>query len=485
MHRQQPPKNQCQLITYPNSLGTTLADLRTVLDRHFRKALGGVHILPFYPSSADRGFAPIDYTQVDAPYGSWSDVEAIARDYDVMADFMLNHISQQSKYFQDFLRHGDASPYADFFIRYSRLAPGGKVSEADLAKIYTRKPRAPYLEVTLADGTKDKVWCTFDYEQIDINLDAPSARQFVKESIQFLCERGLKMLRIDAFAYATKKLGTDCFFLEPQVWELLGFTRELAAPYGVELLPEVHEHHRYQLKIAEHGYWVYDFALPVLTLHALYVGTSKNLRNWLTICPGKQITTLDTHDGLPVVDVVDLMTSEEIELTRDTLYSRGSNVNRRYSTADYQNLDIYQINCTYYSALGDNDDAYLTARAIQFFSPGIPQVYYVGLLAGANDIELVEKTRVGRDINRHNYTLEEIGREVRRPVVQRLLELMEFRNTHPAFDGAMQLLESPDDVLAIRWTNGAHTAELRADLKRYVCEIRCTDGEGSPKTLPW
>ena len=76
------------------------------------------------------------------------------------------------------------------------------------------------------------------------------------------------------------------------------------------------------------------------------------------------------------------------------------------------NLDIYQINSTYYSALGNDDASYLLSRVLQCFAPGIPQVYYVGLLAGENDIELLESSKEGRNINRHYYTLEEIDREV-------------------------------------------------------------------------
>lgn len=147
------------------------------------------------------------------------------------------------------------------------------------------------------------------------------------------------------------------------------------------------------MKLAERGYWVYDFALPMLLLYSLYFGKNERLLNWLRICPRQQFTTLDTHDGIGVVDVHDLLTQEEIEETKEYLFSRGANVKPIYNTPAYNNLDVYHLNCTYYSALGNNDAAYLLARAIQFFTPGIPQVYYVGLLAGENDLELLEKTK--------------------------------------------------------------------------------------------
>ena len=165
------------------------------------------------------------------------------------------------------------------------------------------------------------------------------------------------------------------------------------------------------------------------------------------------------------------MTAEEIQRTLDGLDEKGANTRKIFSGPEYQNLDVYQVNCTYYSALACNDDSYIAARAIQFFTPGIPQVYYVGLLAGENDIELVQQTKNGRDINRHNYTLDEIAVEIQKPVVQRLLRLMEFRNTCRAFGGQFTIEDAPDDHLKLTWTHGVQRATLRIDLVSYVTRI--------------
>lgn len=224
------------------------------------------------------------------------------------------------------------------------------------------------------------------------------------------------------------------------------------------------------MKIAEKGFWVYDFALPMLVLHALYTHRGDRLKHWLDICPRKQMTTLDTHDGIGVVDVVDLLSPEEIEETKELLYSKGANVKKKYSSEEYNNLDIYQINCSYYSALGNNDDAYLLARAIQFFAPGIPQVYYVGMLAGENDLELLERTKEGRNINRHYYTAEEVDENFKRPVVEKLRDLMVFRNTFPAFDGEC-ICECDGDKLTITRKGSQATAVLKANLTTYEFEI--------------
>lgn len=287
------------------------------------------------------------------------------------------------------------------------------------------------------------------------------------------------MIRLDAFAYVTKRAGSSCFFLEPEIWDILGSLREAMEARGVELLPEIHEHFSIPMKLAAEGYPVYDFALPMLMLHALYSGRADRLGEWFKRCPSHQYTTLDTHDGIGVVDVAGLLSPEEIESTCEALYEKGSNVNRRYSSEEYNNLDIYQINCTYYSALAEDDQSYLLSRAIQFFAPGIPQVYYVGMLAGANDIDLVEKTKNGRDINRHGYTLEEIDREVKRPVVESLIRLMKLRNSHPAFAADFQVLRATaEGELVILRSCEAGSLQLEANLStrqfRIVVE---EDGE--------
>ncbi|HEL2050954.1 TPA: sucrose phosphorylase [Streptococcus suis] len=466
-------KNQAMLITYSDSLGKNLKDLKRVLEGPLKDVVGGVHILPFFPSSGDRGFAPMDYSKVDEAFGDWSDIEALSQDYYLMFDFMINHISAKSPYFLDFLEKKDESAYADLFIRYKNFWPNGEPTQEDVDLIYKRKPRAPYRLAKFADGSEEKVWCTFDEQQIDLNVTTETTRRFIQENLEQLADHGASIIRLDAFAYANKKIGTNCFFVEPDIWEMLHFPRQLLAPKGVEILPEIHEHYTIQQKIAEQDYYVYDFALPMLVLHALYSGNVNRLVHWMEICPRKQFTTLDTHDGIGVVDVKDLLTDEETEATREALYAQGANVKKIYSTEAYNNLDIYQINCTYYSALGNDDQAYLLARVIQCFAPGIPQIYYVGLLAGENDIELLESTKEGRNINRHYYDLEEIEREVQRPVVQSLFNLLKFRNTSAAFGGDFAVDMEDANTIHISWTNtDANTvAELRANLKDKTFEI--------------
>lgn len=468
-------ENKCMLITYSDSMGHNLKELKHILDTYFKEAIGGIHLLPFFPSSGDRGFAPIDYHKVEEAFGTWQEVEDLSTEYYLMFDYMINHISAQSKYYQDFLEKKDASKYHDLFIRYKDFWEKGEPTEQEVDAIYKRKPRAPYVDAIFADGSVEKVWCTFDEEQIDIDCRTNTAKEFIKDNLVNLCKHGAALIRLDAFAYATKKAGSSCFFIEPDVWNLLKECDEIMKDYQVELLPEIHEHYTMQLKIAKEDYYVYDFALPFLLLNALYYGQSKYLKHWLDICPRKQFTTLDTHDGIGVVDVKDLLPEDEIMKTKEDIFQFGANVKKIYNTAAYNNLDIYQVNCTYFSALGEDEAAYLIARAIQFFAPGIPQVYYVGLLAGKNDLKLLEETKVGRNINRHYYTTSEIEEDLNRKVVKQLLQLMKFRNEHPAFDGTFEMFPSRETEIHIIRTSGEHRAELFVDLLNRNMNILYTD----------
>lgn len=432
-----PIKNKAMLITYADSMGSNIKEVHEVLKEYVGDAIGGVHLLPFFPSAGDRGFAPSDYTNVSPSFGDWNDVEALGEDYYLMFDFMINHISTKSKMYQDFKEKHDDSKYRDFFIRWEKFwdeAGDNRPTQADIDLIYKRKDRAPIQEIAFNDGTTEHLWNTFGEEQIDINVKSKVAMDFVRKTLKDMVAHGADLIRLDAFAYAIKKIDTNDFFVEPDIWDLLNQVRDILKPMHAEILPEIHEHYSIPKKISEHGYFTYDFALPMTTLYTLYSGRTNRLAKWLQMTPMKQFTTLDTHDGIGVVDARDILTDEEIDYASKELYRIGANVKKTYSSAAYNNLDIYQINSTYYSALGNNDKAYLLARAIQIFAPGIPQIYYVGLLAGANDIKLLEATKEGRNINRHYYTKAEVAEEVKRPVVANLLKLLSWRNEFGAFD---------------------------------------------------
>jgi len=464
-------RNRVQLITYPDSLGKNLTGLRHVLEQYVRDAIGGVHILPFYPSSADRGFAPLTHLSVDPRFGDWEDVRAIGRMYDLMADLTVNHLSCESPYFKDFLEKGERSKYAPLFLDVdSFLRRHGAELDA-LQDTYRPRPSLPYTEFRFKDGVTRKLWTTFTNHQVDLDVTSEETRRLMVRFIDRLVENGTKIIRFDAVGYTIKKPWTNSFLL-PETYEFMLWIRSVV-PEHVAVLAEVHHDHESQRsllrsKVAD---YVYDFSLPLLVLNALYTGNGNDLKHWITIRRPEQFTTLDTHDGIGVVDAKGLMSEEHIARTVDQMRRYGGNLLVRASGKNSQNVDIYQMNTTYYSALAEDDDAYIAARTIQFFIPGIPQVYYVGLLAGSNDFELFEQTNHGRDVNRHNYTLREVEENWKRNVVQRLVRLMQLRSHHPAFNGTFTLLASGVDTVHLRWQLDDLYAEARVNLTTKQSEV--------------
>lgn len=481
--------NEIMLITYADSLGGNLKQLKHVLSEHFEGIVGGLHILPFFPSSGDRGFAVINYDTVDPAFGDWDDIRELSEKYYLMADFMINHASIRSEEFKDYMENGDASPYKEMFIHWNEFWPNGEPTEEELEALYRRKMQGPYLEFTRKDGKTVKIWNTFFEEQVDIDPWAPATQRYYERNLERLCQY-VPLIRFDAFAYASKKPGTSCFFVEPEVWEVLDIGMETLNRYGTEMLPEIHENYKIQLKMAERGHWVYDFALPMLMLHGLMTGRTDRLIHWLNICPRKQFTTLDTHDGIGVVDVAGLLEPDEVDLVRERVNRKIDKFKQYYNLPpgiikmSGSKAQQYQLMSSYYSALDEDDAAYLLARVVQLYAPGIPQVYYVGLLAGENDVEALKRLGEPRSVNRHDYTLEEIEERVKHPMLQRLYEIMRFRNQYPAFDGEIDIDQTLENgLLGITWRNGDQWTTLRADFRSKQFEITYLNEHGDVSVL--
>jgi sucrose phosphorylase len=480
------PRNQVQLITYPDSFGGNLGGLDRVLRTHFTGVFpGGIHILPPFPSSGDRGFAPLTYMEIDPRFGTWADIRRFGEDSGVMLDLMVNHISRQSAWFQDFLKIGRRSEYADLFITMDKLWPGGNPSDEELSPVFLRRP-SPFSRFTILETGRDEtVWTTFGKqdpsEQIDMDWHSGVFRGLLEQFMANFSANNVKMVRLDAVGYVIKKVGTSCFFVEPEIWRFLEWIKGLADSHGILLLPEVHARPATQLSLSEHGYWIYDFILPYTVLEALVRRDGGKLKRYLASRPRRQFTMLDCHDGIPVKpDLEGLYKSGDVREVVRRCVERGANLSRVLSPKhkDPDGFDVHQVRCSYYSALGSDDDAYLSARAIQFFAPGIPQVYYAGLLAGENDREAVERTGEGREINRHNFSEAEIAARVETDVVQRLVKLIRFRNEHPAFGGQFDVLDSPPHVVRLRWRNEAAACTLTVDLGARRSEIEHSDARG-------
>jgi sucrose phosphorylase len=460
-----------QLLTYPNSLGGGLSELAGLLAGRLAGLFHGVHILPPFPSSGDRGFAPLTYREIDPRFGTWEDIRRLSERHDVVLDLMINHISRQSPEFQDFERRGRRSPHADLFITVDKIWPDGDPPRADIDLIFLRKPDSPFSTITIHDtGEQEQVWTSFgsaDWsEQVDLDITAGATRAMITDWLRFFASQGVRIVRLDAVGYVVKKPGTSCFMVEPEIYEFLDWVADEAAGCGLTVLPEVHDGHATHRRLSEHGLWTYDFVLPGLVLHAFETGSAERLADHVAGMPAGVFTTLDCHDGIPVrPDLDGILTPAEMLDLATLVERRGGNVNRILSSSHAEDVDVHQLNCTYYSALDCDDERYLAARAIQLFARGVPQVYYVGLLAGANDRTAVLQTGEGRAINRHDYASTEIEAELDRPVVRRLLDLVRLRNSHPAFDGTLDVELLDRSRMRLTWRAPDSWCALDVDVR--------------------
>lgn len=469
-----------QLIAYADRFGGSISGLRNLLDGPFSGIFSGVHILPFFTpyDGADAGFDPQDHAAVDPRLGSWHDVAALGETCTVMADLIVNHMSTESVQFRDVRAQGAHSPWASMFLTLSSVFPDG-ATEAELAAIYRPRPGLPFTSMKLGSERR-LVWTTFTPHQADLDVRQPQTWSYLTSVVDALTDAGVSMIRLDAVGYAGKEAGTSCFLTE-STYSFMHRLSDYAHARGAQILLEVHGHYAQQLELAKHADLVYDFALPPLVLHALMAHDPAPLSRWLDLRPANAVTVLDTHDGIGIIDAgpsgdqPGLLSPEQIESLVEGIHRRSCGESLRATGASASNLDLYQVNCTFYDALGQDDDRYLLARLIQLFVPGIAQVYYVGLLAGRNDMELLAESGVGRDINRRFYSEDQIAEELRRPVVRRQLDALRLRADHPAFLGEFEASwEGTRGRLS--WRHNESEAVLRLDLRSGSFRVTATGG---------
>ena len=486
------------LNAYPDSLGGTLGDIVTLLKQDDMKGVfGSFYILPsLYHSDLDRGFSVIDY-DINEELAERDDLEALKEvGIDLKLDFILNHASAQSPQFKDLVEKGDASEYKNFFIDWNAFWEGyGSMTEEGyiqpdetyIKDMFFRKPGLPILMVQFPDGTKRPYWNTFYQEehypqylgQMDLDIRSAKVWDFYRETLAKIASYGASIVRLDAFAYAPKAPGRKNFLNEPETWDLLEQIRMYAEPYELTLLPEIHaayEEHIYQT-VAEKGYMTYDFFLPGLVIDAIENKRSKYLAAWAKELVEKKINTvnmLGCHDGIPMLDLKGILPEEDIQKLIALIVDRGGMVKNLHG----QKNVYYQVNATYFSALGESEQKLLLARAIQIFMPGKPQIWYLDLFAGRNDHAAVQRAGAGghKEINRTNLTCSDIAAGMKKPIVQKQIELLRMRNQFPVFSANAKIVAEVNGTkMDIRWQSGSEEAVLQIDFGDYSFSVSVRD----------
>ena len=545
--------NGPMLNAYPDSMGGKLSDIVSVLEKkEFENVFQSFYILPsIFNTDLDRGFSVIDYG-INRELADVKDLEALDKlGINLKLDFILNHASVLSPQFQDLVKNGEKSKYADFFINWNKFWEGcGEMTaegyiqpdEKYIKDMFFRKPGLPILMVRMPDGKDVPYWNTFYQEvqykrpdaqdlmdkidiqylaaqrlservcegldegkkpaeidftgyeeykdavvdllesgrrylgQMDLNIKSDLVWEHYRNTLKALSGYGARIVRLDAFAYAPKEPGKKNFLNEPDTWDVLEKVKKLADEFNVSLLPEIHASYKEKIyeTVANKGYMTYDFFLPGLLIYAIEHKNGEVLAKWAKEIQDKKIRVvnmLGCHDGIPLLDLKGILADEEIEEMIQTIVGRGGYVKDLHGAKNM----YYQVNATYYSALGEDDKKMLFARAIQMFMPGKPQVWYLDLFAGKNDHEAVKRAGAGghKEINRTNLSLEQIEAAMGKEVVQKQLELLRLRNTNPAFGFDSNLdIKTNGSVMTFTWTNGEHSISLDADFADYSYSIK-------------
>ncbi|MBA3723715.1 MAG: sugar phosphorylase [Candidatus Levybacteria bacterium] len=463
------------LITYPDSFtedGTPrLKTLHKFLNTHIKEYINTVHILPFNSTSSDRGFSVINYYEVKKDFGSWEDIELIGKEYKLMADIVLNHISSKSIWFRKFLQ-GDPK-YQDFFINFTE-----EQITADLVKNLQKvtRPRATSIlaEFNTRKG-KRFVWTTFSVgdktDQIDLNYKNPEVLLALMELMGFLLKKRVRMFRLDAATYIWKELGTNCANLSQVhiIVQLFRAVLDEICPEAV-IVTETNVPHKENIAYFGNGkdesQMIYNFALPPLVLHAFYSANANYLTEWAKhlFTPSEQtkfFNFLACHDGIGMNGARGILPEKEIELLSANLANNGAKIN--YKTLPNGREGIYEVCATWWSALSlpkknfeINYKRFLTSHAIAFALAGIPGIYYVSLFGKENDLQILEKTKHNRDILRQciDYnlllsTLKVSSKE--RRIFDGMIGLISERVSHPAFGpkAAQKILSLDQRIFAV------------------------------------
>lgn len=459
------------LITYGDQVRQPgiphLQSLTEFLSAYIQGTVSAVHILPFFPYSSDDGFSVIDYRQVDPDLGTWQDIERLGEDFKLMFDAVINHLSASSDWFYKFLQ--DEQPYRDYFI----VVEG----EPDLSTVV--RPRAlPLLtSYTTLSGEK-KVWTTFSDDQIDLNYSNPQVLIEILDILLFYVQRGADLIRLDAIAYLWKEIGTPSIHL-PQthrVVQLMRATLDEVAPH-VQIITETNVPHEENISYFGDGTneagMVYNFALPPLVLHTIRTADSTAISRWAADLrlPSDRVTFfnfLASHDGIGITPAKGLILPDEAQGLVDLTLAHGGKVSYRSNPDGSQSP--YELNINYFDALSDpasgeplqtQVDRFIAAHAIMFSLLGVPGIYFHSLTGSRGWVDGVLETGRNRTINRQKLELDELTAQLEDPaslrsqVFRRLMQLLEVRASHPAFNpyGSQQVLEIDRHVFAVRRTS--------------------------------
>ena len=436
------------LITYGDTLKKDgekpLHTLKNFMSGRLADTINDVHILPFFPYTSDDGFSITDYLAVNEALGEWEDIESIAQQFKLMSDLVINHMSARSRWFDNFKKRID--PGKDYFFEAD--------PSSDVSKVVRPRTSPLLVPVTTEDGERH-VWCTFSEDQVDLNFENPQVLVEFVNIIRHYMERGVRIFRLDAVAFLWKQMGTSCIHLD-QTHEIIKILRLLIEhrDNSAVIITETNVPNRENLTYfgnANQAHVIYNFSLPPLLLHALLTGNCRHLKTWMMSMPPSQNGTaylnfIASHDGIGLRPADGYLTPEEKFSMVSTVQRFGGQLTMR--RLEDGSDSPYEMNISLYDALkGTTENGpdqwqfqrFICAHAIMLALEGIPAFYIHSLFGTENDQERVTHTGRARSINRHQWQVEDLEKQLENPyshhskVFIELSRLIQLRRKQPAF----------------------------------------------------
>lgn len=458
------------LITYGDSIYEegvpTLQTLQKFLKDQVGNKITDVHLLPMFPYTSDDGFSVTDYREIHPDLGDWSDLEKFSKDYRMMYDFVANHISKSSSWFQGYI-NGEAK-YEKYFIPHD--------PSFDASNVVRPRTSPLFHEYEGKDGKKT-AWTTFSEDQVDVNVaHFPLLREMTDILISYVYKGGTS-IRLDAIGFLWKESGTSCIHL-PQTHAVIQLWRVLLdeLKQNTQIITETNVPHQENISYFGDGtneaHMVYQFSLPPLVLFSLTTHDASKLTQWAkTIGKVSDNATyfnfLASHDGIGMRPTEGILSEEDKQLLVEKVERNGGRVSYKSNPDGTQS--VYELNINYSDALVNKEEdlteeqqinKMLAAHSILLSCIGVPAIYYHSLLGSRNDYKGLEESGINRRINRekleYNRIVEELATDDRRKeIFASLTSMIDIRQAEKAFSpfAEQSVLELGESLFGLKREN--------------------------------
>ncbi len=437
------------LITYADNVknglyGKTISNFISFYNKFFSSFIDCIHFLPFFPSSGDGGFSVKNHEDIDPAFGTWDEIKTLSKNANVMTDLVLNHASSEGKWFKNFLLN--KNPGKDYFFTIN--------NNYDYSNVIRPRDHDLLKKIKILNDTKN-LWCTFSYDQIDLDFRNPEVLLEFITLILKLSSYGIKIFRLDAVAFIWKETGTTCLNL-PETHEIIKLLRDIVDQLDKNLIIVTETNLPKEENLSYFGkndeaHWIYNFPLPPLIVHTFLFGDSTSLTKWSMKMPPAQVGNaylnfIASHDGIGMRPAEGVLSEEEINSMLMRLEKNGSQFSMRKLPSKEEK--VYEANISLFNALQYTDEdsegkftleRFIASHSIILSIEGVPAFYFNSFFATQNDYKSYLNSKVKRDLNRHKWNYSNLEatlndeNSVENKCYELLKTLISIRKAQPAF----------------------------------------------------